>query len=536
MSPSPPTTLESDSTSTFGIHPEVYQRRRAILAVLCLSLVLIVVAVSSLNVALPTIQQALGASPTELQWILDAYALVFAGFLLPAGALGDRFGRKGALQVGLVIFGVSAAVGSQVTSAGALIAVRAVMGIGAALVMPATLSIIQSSFPPHERAKAVATWAAFAGAGAALGPPLSGLILETNWWWGAVFIVNLPLVVLLLGLSIRIVPTSKDPEGHALDPVGAVLSVFALVTLVFGIIEGPEWGWTDPRVLAAFGAAVLFGAAFVAWELRVDAPTLDPRLFRLPGFSMGSMSITFTFFCMFGMFFLVTLYLQYVKGYTPLQAGVSGLPSAAMMIAISPRSPAITARLGIRTTLRVGYTLAALGFLQLASLDPSSPYWRVGLAFVFTGSGIALVMPPSTSSIISALPLSKAGVGSAVNDVTREVGGALGIAVLGSVLNSLYTARVDLEGVRALVPPAGRPRFEAAATAITSGIGPAEGVARTVASEDFPGAAQLAEAIRTAARSAFSGAMTVAFLVAAGVVVVAAIVVTRFIPDRVEMG
>src|SRR5690606_15903827 len=260
-------------------------------AVMCISLVLIVVAVSSLNVAIPTIQQQLGASSTELQWIIDAYALVFAGFLLPAGALGDRFGRKGALQIGLVVFGTCAVAASFATSPAQLIAARAVMGIGAALVMPATLSIIQSSFPPHERAKAVATWAGLAGAGGALGPLLSGLMLKW-FWWGSVFFINLPLVAVLLYLSWRIVPTSKDPHGHPLDPVGSTLSVLGLVALVFGIIEGPEWGWLSTGTLVAFALAVVFLVGFVLWELRVEHPTLDPRLFRLRGFGMGSAGIT----------------------------------------------------------------------------------------------------------------------------------------------------------------------------------------------------------------------------------------------------
>ena len=530
------TTADPASTdATFGIPPDVYHRRRAILAVLCLSLVTIVVAVSSLNVAIPRLQEALAASPTQLQWIVDSYALVFAGFLLPAGALGDRFGRKGALQIGLVIFGVCALVASQATSPTMLIAARAVMGLGAALVMPATLSIIQNSFPAHERSKAVATWAGLAGAGAAIGPLTAGVLLE-HFWWGSIFFINIPLVLLLLGLSVVIVPTLKDPHGHALDPIGALLSVVGLVSLVFAIIEGPEWGWGEPSVIGIFAAAAVFLVAFVVWELRAKLPTLDPRLFKLPGFGMGSLSITMIFLVMFGMFFLVTQYLQYVKGYSPLGAGVRTLPSAVMMVLISPRSPVLTARLGVRTMLRIGFVLIVGGFVQLGFLGVDSPYWHFALAIVFTGAGMALVMPPSTSAIISSLPLSKAGVGSAVNDVTREVGGAIGIAVLGSILNSFYASKLDLDVVSSQIPAAGQGQFGQVRPVIEEGIGPAMAVARKVGTQPFPGAAEISAGIESASREAFTSSMSIAFFVAAAIAAVAGAVVTSYIPDRPAMG
>ncbi len=276
----------TDASDTYGIDPVIYHRRWTILAVLCISLVTIVVAVSSLNVAIPTIIKQLGANSTESLWIIESYALVFAGVLLPAGALGDRFGRKWALLVGLVIFGVMAVVASQSGSPAQLIAARAVMGIGAALIMPATLSIIANVFPPHERQRAIATWAGLAGAGGAIGPLTSGAVLSLGWWWGAVFLVNVPLVLLLIGLTVWIVPNSSNPNGEKLDPLGALLSVAALGSLVFGIIEGPEWGWGSARVLGAFGVAVVAGVGFVVWGLRAREPMLDPRMFSggLPNF------------------------------------------------------------------------------------------------------------------------------------------------------------------------------------------------------------------------------------------------------------
>ncbi len=530
-------TLTPDQTypDTFGIAPDIYDNRKRILAVLCLSLVLIVVAVSSLNVAIPTIQQALNASPTQIQWIIDSYALVFAGFLLPAGAIGDRFGRKGALLTGLAIFGTCALAASFAKNPGQLIAARSLMGIGAALVMPATLSIIQNSFPPHERAKAVATWAGLAGAGGAVGPLLSGLMLK-YFSWNSVFFINIPLVLILAGLAMMFVPTSRDPEGHPLDPIGSLLSVVALVALVFGIIEGPEWGWGSVGVIGSFAVSIIAGIGFVAYENRVAYPTLDPQLFKLRGFGMGSLAITTIFFAMFGMFFLSVQYLQYVHGYSPLESGVRSLPSAAVLIAVSPRSPLITARFGIRRTLRTGFGLAAIGLIGMATLTVDSSYIHFMLSLIVMAAGIALVMPPSTSSIISSLPLSKAGVGSAVNDVTREVGGAVGIAIMGSILNSLYRSHIDLSALVSQVPSANQSRFLMA----EQGIGPAAGVTRalTETAKTLPPdvgdrLAGLAAQVSAASKEAFISGSSVAFVTAAILVSIVGGFASFRIPDAV---
>jgi EmrB/QacA subfamily drug resistance transporter len=502
-----------------GVPPDVYARRWLILGVLTLSLVTVVIAVSSLNVAIPRIQEGLNASGTELQWILDSYALVFAGFLLPAGALGDRFGRKGALLVGLLIFGVASAVASTVDDPGQLIAARAVLGIGAALIMPATLSIIINSFPGHERPRAIAVWAAFAGVGGALGPISSGLLLD-NFWWGSVFFANLPVILLLFVLAVIIVPTSKDPDGHALDPGGAVLSVVGLVALVFGVIEGPERGWTDPLTVGGFVVAALALAGFVAYELRVEHPMLDPRLFRNRRFSAGSATITLTFFNMFGMFFLLTQYLQFVRGYTPLEAGVRVLPSAFMMILVAPRSPRLVQRFGVRRLVRGGFLLTAVGFVLLGLSQRDTPYVVIALALMFTGGGMAALMPPASQLIVNSVPISKAGVGSAVNDVTREVGGALGIAVLGSVMASLYRSNAGFAD--AIADPAAR-------DVAHESVGGALGVANRALDAGFIDVA-VHDRIVTAAGDAFLKGSSVAFLVAAGVAVLTAVVVGRYLP------
>ena len=476
---------------------------------------MVVVAVSSLNVAIPSLQRALRADASELQWIVDAYALVFAGFLLPAGALGDKYGRKGALLVGLTIFGVAALGGTLATSSTQLIAVRAVMGLGAALIMPATLSIITTVFPPHERAKAIASWAGLAGAGGAIGPVLAGLLLE-RFWWGSVFLLNVPFVIVLFVLASRFVPSSRDPQDAPLDPVGSVASVVALGSLLFGIIEGPERGWTDPLVMAGFAVAVVAAVVFVRWELGSSHPMLDPRLFRLRGFSMGSVTITAIFFAMFGMFFVISQYLQFVKGYSALGASLRLLPSAATMILVAPRSPLIAERLGQRKTVTLGLGLSALGFVLMSSLRPDSPYGLIVVGVILMAGGVAMAMPPATTAIVSSLPPAKAGVGSAMNDTTREVGGSIGIALMGSILSAVYRSSVDV--------PAAAPKGLAAA--VKESIG-----AATFAAADAPPA--LAAAIHSTSGAAFTDGLRAAFLLAAAVLALAAVVMARRFPATI---
>ena len=508
------TTTAESHVDTFGIAPDVYRRRWLILAILNLSLVTIVIAVSSLNVALPTIQRELGASGTELQWIVDAYALVFAGFLLPAGALGDRFGRKGALECGLVIFGGAALVASQSTDAAQLIGLRSVMGLGAALIMPATLSIILNSFPIQERPKAIAIWAAFAGVGGALGPITSGLLLE-HFWWGSVFMATLPVVAALLLLTALFVPTSRDPSHTALDPIGSGLSVVALVGLVFAVIEGPELGWTHPATIAGFVAFVVAGFAWVRYELAIENPMLDPRLFRVRAFSTGSACVATVFLCTFGMFFLITQFFQFVQGYTPLQAGVRQLPYAITLVLIAPRGPKIIGRFGVRPSVRVGCWMGALGFAGLATLHVDTAYWFIALCIIPIGMGFAVLMPAASQLIVGSVPLSKSGVGSAMNDVTREVGAALGIALLGSLAASRFHSL--MEGPAADLP------HEVQDVAKES-VGQALAVAQQIGGD---AGADLAQS----AQHAFTEGVSLAFIVAAVIMAISGYVFGRLMPN-----
>ena len=428
------------------------ERRWLILGVLCFSLLVIVLDNSILNVALPSIVRELDATNTQLQWIVDSYTLVFAGLLLTAGSLGDRFGRRPALQVGFALFGLGSLASAMSTSPNMLIFSRAFMGIGGAFIMPATLSIITNVFPTRERGKAIGIWAATAGLGAALGPLTGGFLLE-HFYWGSVFLVNLPIVIFGLVAGVFLIPDSKDPSAPRLDPIGAVLSIIGLAMVLFAIIEAPRNGWTDPVTVVCFlvGAAVL--TAFAWWELHSSHPMLDFNFFRNPRFSAASSAITLTFFAMFGSLFLFSQYLQFVLGYTPLQTGIRLLAVAIPMMIVAPLSPRFVHRFGTKYVVAAGMSFSTIGLILLSFLTADSTYPQLVWRLVILSCGLALTMAPATESIMGSLPLAKAGVGSAVNDTTRQVGGALGVAVLGSVFNSIYTSSVT-DGLSASSLPA----------------------------------------------------------------------------------
>src|SRR5437763_11991456 len=374
-------------------------RRWWTLSVLCLSLLMVVVGNTALNVAIPTLVRDIHATDTQLQWIVDAYSLVFAGLLLTAGALGDRFGRKGALTIGLCIFGTGSFLAGVSDTPNQLIVCRAIMGIGGAFVMPATLSILTNVFPVHERARAIAIWAGVAGAGGAIGPITSGYLLA-HFHWGSVFFINLPVVATALIAGKFLVPTSRDPRRVPLDPVGAVLTIVGLASLLYGIIEAPIRGWGDARTIAAFVFAVVVLAQFAIWELRNSHPMLDLRFFKRMSFTGGAAAITLVFFGMFGMFFLMTQYLQFVHGWTPLGAGVRLLPFAATMMIVAPSSARVAERIGTKQTVAAGLAIAAVGLVIASRLQVDSSHGLLVVAFAVLASGMALTMPASTASIL----------------------------------------------------------------------------------------------------------------------------------------
>ena len=425
-----------------GTERSEQRRRKAALWVMCLSLMMVVAAVAGLNVALPSIARETGASQTQLQWIVDAYAIVFASMLLPAGMIGDRFGRKPLLAAGLALFGGISLAALFAHSPSTLIALRAVMGVSAAMIMPVTLSVITTIFPPEERGKAVGTWVGVAAGGGVVGMLASGLLLHF-FSWPSIFALNVVLAAIALAATLAIVPATRESHAPRLDPFGTLVSVAGLAAIVFGTIEGPDRGWSDPVTLTALVGGLVAVTLFVLWESRRREPMLDPRNFLRRGFGAGTLSISVQFFSVFGFLFLALPYLQLVLGYSPLRAAAALFPIALVVIPFSRVAPRIAARLGIRVTGSIGLGLMASGFVILSSLGTSSSYWHFAAGLVPFGMGMALAGSPATTAIVASLPSEKKGVASAMNDVSRELGGALGIAVLGSILNTAYRSGVD---------------------------------------------------------------------------------------------
>ena len=494
-------------------------QQRGVLAVVLLSLGLVVAAVPSLNVALPDLAADTHASMSQLQWIVDAYALVFAGLLLPAGALGDRYGRKPVLVAGLAVFAAGSGLAALASDPAVLVGLRGLMGVGAALVMPTTLSIITSSFAEEQRGKAVGAWIGVAGAGAVLGLLASGLLLEA-WAWPSVFWFSAVLGLVVAILAVRLVPNSRDEGSPRVDHVGGLLSVLALAGIVFGAIEGPVHGWTDPVTLGAFVVGTVGLVAWVAWGLVAKDPLLDPRLFARRDFSTGVLSIALQFFVFFGFIFLVVQYLQLVLGYSPLRAGLAMVPMAMVLGGLSRRVPHLAARVSRRPLAVSGLVLMGVGMLVLAQLDAGSSYWLLLSGLVPVGAGMALATAPATTDIVSALPASKQGVASAVNDAAREVGGTLGIAVLGSLLNQQYRSGVT-DAAPADAPPG---LVDAARESLAAALGIAAHLG------------DAGSALAAGARLAFVDGMGLALASSAGLLFAAAAVLLVAVPGPKPAG
>ncbi len=490
---------------------------RGVLPVIGISLMTIVSAVVGLNVALPDIARATGATQTQLTWIVDAYTVVFAALLFFAGALGDRFGRKPLLVVGLTIFGLASVAGTFIDTPGGLIAVRAVMGLGAASVMPTTLSVITTSFPEEERPRAIGVWVGIAGAGAIVGLFITATLLEF-FAWQSFFWMNVVLAALAIAGTIAKIPDSTDEHPPAVDVVGGALALVGMGALVTGIIEGPERGWSDLVTVGGLAVGVVALAAFVWWELRRAEPLLDPRLFARRGFAVGSLAITVTFFCWFGLIFSILQYLQFVVGYSPLEAAVRLLPIPFVLIPTARLAPRLAIRLGFRRLVPVGLVLLAVGLFVVSrsQVDLNYPLFAGGL--LLGAAGMGLSGTPSTTAVTEALPPAKQGVASAMNDTARELGSALGIAVLGSTLNQVYRAAMT-DQVAGLPPKV------------------ADFILGSVAFTSSPELAQLGQRGQDLAdlgRQAFLDGVSAALVVAAGVALVTAALVMLFGPRARE--
>ena len=490
-------------------------RRWWVLSVLCLSVLLVSIDNTIVNVALPTIGRELSASTSDLQGVVDGYTLAFASLLLLGGALGDRFGRRRLLQAGLVLFAGTSVLASAADTTGQLIAGRAAMGTAAAAVYPATLALLIATFPDRrERATAIGIWSAVTGLAVAIGPVTGGLLLE-HFAWGSVFLVNLPLVAVAVLAGRLLLTESADPRPRRFDPVGAAASVAGIGLLVWTTIEAPGRGWGSTGTLGGYLAAAVALAFFVVWELRRPEPMLDVRLFGDPRVSVGSEAIALAFFSLFGFIFMITQYFQAVRGYGTLTAGAASLPFALVIGSTAPVAIALMRGLGTKLVVAGGLLTMAAGFVVAAGTSLESGYWgRILLAMVLMAAGLGLVTGPATEAVMGALRSEEAGAGSAVNDAVREVGGTLGVAVVGSVLSTVYgPSVVDALGSAGAPVP----------------------VATTAADSVFAGlavAGQLPDGAAVAVQQAFLDGVSAGSWVAAAASAAGAAVVLAFLPAQ----
>ena len=494
---------------------QVYKNRWWAFIILSFSLLVISLDNTVLNVALPTLARDLSATASQQQWIVDAYVLIFASLLLTMGSLSDRFGRKKAFLLGLILFGIGSLASALSGTATLLIAARAFMGIGGALIMPSTLSITTNMFNSKERGRAIGAWAGVGALGLVVGPLAGGWLLE-HFSWGAVFLINVPVVLVAIIGGIVLVPESRDPDASRLDPVGALLSIGGLTTLVYAIIEVPANGWGNSTVISCFIVALVLLTSLIIWELRTPHPMLDMRLFKNPRFSAASMALTLASFSMFSALFFLTQYLQEILGYSALDAGLRTIPLALALFVSAPLSIRLTEHIGTKITVFTGLLITSGGLALWSTAHNDSSYSLIAGVLVMLGFGLGMALAPATNSVMGALPLGKAGVGSAVNDTTRQVGGSLGVAVLGSVLAGSYHNTIDTTASLHLLPAALK-------AIVRDSISAAMVVAAKVP-------APLSQTIRVAATTAFINAMDQTLLIGAGITLCGALIALLFLP------
>ena len=493
----------------------IHRMRWWTLAVVSVTVLLATIDETILNVAIPSLQRDLGASASSLLWMVNSYMLVFGGLLLTMGGIGDRFGRAKMLRYGLAVFALSSLGAALAQSPAQLIGARAIMGMGGAMMMPATLAVIVNVFEEKEKPKAIAIWAMMAGIGVALGPVLGGALLK-YFYWGSVFLVNVPIAGIAIAASLFFVPDSRNPESRPLDIPGALLSMGAVSALILAVIEGPQWGATSSQLVFTVGAAIVLGVGFVLRERQAAYPLLDFALFRLPRFSTGAAAVSLAFFSIAGFIFGFTQYLQFVQGHSPLAAGIRFLPIAGGFMLGAIASEELVRRFGTTRVVAAGLVImtATTPLILLWEMDTS--YLVVGPIVAVIALGIGLVFAPAAEAVMGAVGAARAGVGSAMNDVTQLLAGAFSIAVVGSVMNAIYAARLG-DAVASL--PA-----EAREIARDS-IGAAVQLAASLPQED-------ALALSTAAKSAFTDGLGLAVLIGAGFSLVGVLIVAKFMPAR----
>jgi len=496
----------------------LYQRRWWILLVVSVSIIIVVLDSTIVNIALPTLQRELNTTISELQWIISSYIMVFAALMLTMGAIGDRIGRAKMLQIGIIVF-ACASLGAAFANSGLqLIIWRAIMGIGGAMILPATLAIITNVFPREERGKAIGVWAGLNGIGIALGPIIGGLIIDRlDWHW--VFIINLPIAAIALIAGLFLIPDSRDPNQKRLDIVGTVLSATALASLVFGLIQGGNWGWTDHTVVATLVSGVVLIACFILWERYTPNPMLEVSFFRSPRFSAGVGAVSMMSLALIGLTFSLTLYMQFVIGYTALETGIRFVPLALGVFIGAGSADKIVSRIGTTYVITIGFigtaTIGAIAsFWQL-----DTAYWQLGAIFFGLGFFLGYIAAPATDAVMGALPEARAGIGSAMNTVSRLVAGSIGVAVLGALLSTIYSSNIQkaLAGVEGL----SEEFIEIASDSIGAALAAAEGLPEPLAYE-----------VALAARESFMDGWQVLAFFTCSMSIIAASVVFRFMPAR----
>ena len=474
------------------------------------------------NVALPSLVRELHATTTQLQWVVDAYNLVFAALLLASGSLSDRLGRKGMLLGGLAVFGMASLAGAFTTTPTALIAARAVMGLGAAMVFPATLSTIANVFTERrERALSIGLWGASAGLAVAVGPIVGGFLLE-HFSWTSIFVLMAPVALVGAVLVATCVPSSKDPTEARVDLLGFVLSTAAMAAVVFTVIEAPDVGWSSARSATGFAAGAVLFALFIGWERRLETPMLDVRLFRNMRFTAASGSVTIAFFTLFGFIFLMTQYFQFIQNFSPLSTGVHLLPVAIAVAVSSVIGTRLAVRVGTKLVVTIGLLAIASFYMWVAGvITAHTSYGVIAAQMALYGVGMGFTSAPATESIMGAVSIQKAGVGSAVNDSTRLLGGTLGVAVIGSVYASLYGSKLTT----------GLPsRFPSGLSAVAhQSVGAAIAVSNRLSSA---GLSHVGAVVHMAAFAAFLHGISVGCLVAGGVALLGALIAIAFLPAQ----